>query len=59
MRYPLMTSEELANSKPEPRNDEQKIAYAINLIEVYGPEFMHGEPKKTHLKRLRKPTNGT
>ena len=59
MRYPLMTSEELANSNQAPMTDEQKIAYAINLIEVYGPEFMHGEPKKIHLKRLRKPTNGT
>ena len=54
----LMTEQELMQHKPEPMTDEQKIAYAINLIEVYGPEFMHGEPKKTHLKRLRKPTNG-
>ena len=36
---------------------------ALNLIEVYSPEYMHGESKKTHINRLRQalaePPNST
>jgi hypothetical protein len=31
----------------------QAAEMALNLIEVYSPEYMHGEPKKTHVNRLR------
>ena len=31
----------------------QAAEMALNLIEVYSPEYMHGESKKTHINRLR------
>ena len=34
-------------------NLRQAAEMALNLIEVYSPEYMHGEPKQNHVKRLR------
>lgn len=52
--FRIFSAKEFCEFKPESHmTKDEALDMALNLIEVYCPECMHGEPKRQHVKRLR------
>lgn len=54
MRYKLITPEEIMSLKDkEFYSLRETVKLALDAIQTYAPDYMHGLPKETYVKTLR------
>jgi len=52
-KYKLLSSEDLQNMPVPPMTKDIALKMALEAIEVYSPDYMHGLPKKSYVKAIK------
>jgi hypothetical protein len=52
-KYKLLSSEDLQNIPKVPMTKNIALKMALEAIEVYSPDYMHGLPKKSYVKAIK------
>ena len=52
-KYKLLSGEDLQNLPVPPMTKDIALKLALEAIEVYSPDYMHGLPKKNYVKAIK------
>ena len=52
-KYKLLSGEDLQNRPVPPMTKDIALKMALEAIEVYSPDYMHGLSKKSYVKAIK------